>query len=495
MVNDLIGTAIAEAILNAAWQGILLAAAAECIDRLLGGRWVRTILTLWGLVMVSSVALPILHLIAAVFAGGDAAPTAPLPAPVSEIGPEQASITMGAGVAEWVTAGVFVVVVLGCIRALSVFRSLPRLRALKAGARELPAPLRDVLDPLVERYGKRGVRLGISDEVYSPCTLGYRRPVVLLPASLVGALGEEDWRRVVLHELAHVRRGDDLARLAQRLLERGLFYLPAVTWAARRLDLAREIACDAFVVAVGGSSRSYAASLTRLATAARAARQPLALAAVSGSGQLARRVRLLLSTAAGSTGSRFAPLAVPLPAAIAAIAIGFGPEIALEGATAAQYLATRIEPVRAVIHAPAPAGAATPAAEPIAVASEEDPRALAALTSGAQQLASETEPAAGEVVPVPSLALACADCTALPRTEPVTIPRAARREWSGQRAPVVPSGEGWKGSRPPLQVSISGGPTLRSVGRRVELALPGAGNAGQLRPGWMRARWGAVVGW
>ena len=56
----------------------------------------------------------------------------------------------------------------------------------------------------------------VSERVAMPCTSGWRRPVIILPES---ALDWDDERRemVLLHELAHIRRGDIMWHLIAQL--------------------------------------------------------------------------------------------------------------------------------------------------------------------------------------------------------------------------------------------------------------------------------------
>ena len=73
---------------------------------------------------------------------------------------------------------------------------------------------------------------------------GLRRPRVLLAASLVEGLPEQQLAAVVEHERAHARRRDPLARLAARVLS--FAHLPGVRRALlQELAIASEQACDA----------------------------------------------------------------------------------------------------------------------------------------------------------------------------------------------------------------------------------------------------------
>jgi hypothetical protein len=126
--------------------------------------------------------------------------------------------------------------------------------------------------------------------------VGIHRPVILLPDHLLDQLSEEELSQILVHEMAHLRRGDDWTNLAQKLIEAVLFFHPAVWWIGRLLNLEREIACDDWVVSLTGKARPYAACLTHLVELNLSARSPqLAHGAAGRKWQITRRVEALLS--------------------------------------------------------------------------------------------------------------------------------------------------------------------------------------------------------
>jgi beta-lactamase regulating signal transducer with metallopeptidase domain len=103
----------------------------------------------------------------------------------------------------------------------------------------------------------------------SPFVCGLMSPVLVLPEGLADALEPGELRQVLLHELAHVKRGDlfwDWFPAIARML---FFFHPVAHWAAGRILLERELACDQ--TAMNLSSRdaaSYASMLVRVASIA-----------------------------------------------------------------------------------------------------------------------------------------------------------------------------------------------------------------------------------
>ena len=95
---------------------------------------------------------------------------------------------------------------------------------------------------------------------------GRRRsaPVVLVPTDW-GDWPEPHRRACLLHELAHLARYDDWAKLAQELLRAPFFFHPSVRWLLARLDRERELLCDEAAVALGSDPVAYARLLLDLA--------------------------------------------------------------------------------------------------------------------------------------------------------------------------------------------------------------------------------------
>ena len=135
------------------------------------------------------------------------------------------------------------------------------------------------------------VALGVSDCIATPILVGIVRPLILLPASTLAGLSTAQLEMILLHELAHVRRWDNLVNLLQRMVEAVLFFHPAIWWLSNRVRLEREHCCDAIVLVHIGGPQEYAEILVQLALA------PLRLQCVLGTSmaqQLIPRIRHIL---------------------------------------------------------------------------------------------------------------------------------------------------------------------------------------------------------
>ncbi len=93
-----------------------------------------------------------------------------------------------------------------------------------------------------------------------PMTWGYWRPTVLLPVT-ASTWGEPRVRAVLLHELAHIRRGDWLSVLLSQCVCALLWFHPLVWVAARALRCEAEQAADDCVITAGVRPSEYGSEL------------------------------------------------------------------------------------------------------------------------------------------------------------------------------------------------------------------------------------------
>ncbi len=112
-------------------------------------------------------------------------------------------------------------------------------------------------------------RVIVAEMSGSPFVCGLRRPTLVLPRDLLGALDVARWRQVLLHELAHIRRGDLVWGWIPEITKLLYVFHPVAHWVAWQTRLERELACDAVALAFGGLGASaYADTLVEVATLA-----------------------------------------------------------------------------------------------------------------------------------------------------------------------------------------------------------------------------------
>ena len=151
-----------------------------------------------------------------------------------------------------------------------------------------------------------------------PMTCGFLRPAILLP--LDAQTWTEERRRVVLlHELAHVQRGDVAVHMLARLALIPNWWNPLAWFAWREFLKERERAADDLVLATGARASDYAAHLLEVARSMHSS-PALAGAAVG----MARRSQLegrLAAILDSRTNRRSAGRASVVTAVVAAIAL------------------------------------------------------------------------------------------------------------------------------------------------------------------------------
>jgi bla regulator protein BlaR1 len=97
-----------------------------------------------------------------------------------------------------------------------------------------------------------------------PGIFGVFRPVLVWPASISRQLTEAHTESIVVHELCHVRRRDNLTAALHMLVESLFWFHPAVWWLGNRLVEDRERACDEAVVESGREPHVYAESILKV---------------------------------------------------------------------------------------------------------------------------------------------------------------------------------------------------------------------------------------
>jgi len=147
---------------------------------------------------------------------------------------------------------------------------------------------------------RRPVRLLRGLESNMPMAFGWIRPAILIP-STADTWSESRRRAVLLHELAHIARNDCFTQRTAGLAC-GLYWAhPGVWWAARRLRIERELACDDRVLAAGMSAREYAEHLLDLAFTLGGSRAPALAVTMARPRQIEGRILAVLDDARSRT--------------------------------------------------------------------------------------------------------------------------------------------------------------------------------------------------
>ncbi len=300
----------------------------------------------------------------------------------------------------WTTA-------LAIIWAMGALILLARLVVGLTIVQRIAGRARDIVDPdwraAIERSARAtGLRFPVavrfSDEVPVPYTCGLARPIVVLPTS-ANEWSVERRNAVLLHELAHISRGD----LAMNILShtmRAMYWLNPLAWlAAHRLRVEGERACDDAVLRAGAKPSDYADHLLSIVRSVGRPVPKVALAMARSSdfeGRLLAilepgvpRARLGRTRAAGLA-AVFLGALMPLAAMTSAPAVASSVALQAQDVTSAKPFNTAPLPpasstVAALAEAAGDASATVRLAAVNSLGQLQDPAAIAALAKALKE--------------------------------------------------------------------------------------------------------------
>lgn len=175
-------------------------------------------------------------------------------------------------------------------------RNCTRVVQLRRSSRPLQNERLHVL--LREVAGQLGVRrpplLLVTSRTVAPLAIGFGRPAILLPERLLSAISDDELRDVLVHELAHLQRGDQWIAVLQGIA--GGLYWPIVSVHGlnRELQRAREEVCDNAVLA-RRSVIGYGETLLHIAEIlVKPLTTGVAVGIIGGPGELERRIAGLI---------------------------------------------------------------------------------------------------------------------------------------------------------------------------------------------------------
>jgi beta-lactamase regulating signal transducer with metallopeptidase domain len=266
-------------LVNALWQPALIAGIAWVALKISRCNNATTRHAVWSLALVASFIVPFISAMPIVlphYTTSSVAsvqqkhvPTTQFRASHEAVAPPQPSLALTRPsfqvqptVAQIATAA-WLVVVLAILARLLI--SLIYLNRLKHDALPLAVESRNALTRYDRAHkGDRDVRICVSDAITVPVAVGIFDAMILIPSDLVHELDPNDLDRILLHELAHVRRSDDWINLFERVAQALFFFSPGIYWISRQMDLEREVACDDWVLEQSAENVPYARCLARV---------------------------------------------------------------------------------------------------------------------------------------------------------------------------------------------------------------------------------------
>lgn len=185
-------------------------------------------------------------------------------------------------------------------------RSWLRVRAIlkTAAPIDMDLPIRNL-----------GVGAMSSPALLEPAIFGILKPVLLLPNGIADRMTADQFKAVLVHELCHVRRRDNLSTAIYMVAETVFWFYPLVRWIGTRLVEERERACDEEVLRLGNEPVIYAEGIVGVCKSY--LESPLRCASGVTGSDLKRRIRAILD------GGAAAKLTIAKKATLLAAGIAF----------------------------------------------------------------------------------------------------------------------------------------------------------------------------
>src|SRR5277367_568123 len=269
---------VASSFVSGLWQGVVLAAGVGICLRLVPKTTAAVRFAIWTAVFAVLAVLPVVNASWPRASGAMAARGAMVQVDV-----------------RWSFAIAALWLIGSLVRGSKLVMSAVRLRGI--WKRAVPV---EGSDAILSAAGFRGVELCTSRDVDRPSVVGFFSPRILIPEELFERLTTEEFGQIVLHEVGHLRRGDDWINLLQKICLVVIPLNPVLVWIERRLCLERELACDDDVLRLTKAPKAYATCLTNLAEQRLGRRAAaLSLGAWEKRSELARRVHSILRRSEG----------------------------------------------------------------------------------------------------------------------------------------------------------------------------------------------------
>lgn len=140
---------------------------------------------------------------------------------------------------------------------------------------------------------KKPVQIWISENISSLITIGFLKPVILVPLAAINNLNEHQMEAVLLHELVHIKRNDYLLNMITVIIKTIFYYNPFTRNLVSIIEDEREKNCDEWVLQYQYDAYAYSTALLALEKMKIATVQ-LALAASGKKELLLNRIKKIM---------------------------------------------------------------------------------------------------------------------------------------------------------------------------------------------------------
>ena len=154
-----------------------------------------------------------------------------------------------------------------------------------------------ILDAAAKLNIRNSIDIYVSELINSPLTIGFVKPVILVPIASINHLSVSQLEAVLLHELAHIKRYDYILNIFISVIETSLFFNPFTQLISKTIRTERENSCDDWVLQFQYNPAMYAEALLQIAylsvnTASH--KTSLAMNAAKQNGDLLSRVKRMI---------------------------------------------------------------------------------------------------------------------------------------------------------------------------------------------------------
>lgn len=170
---------------------------------------------------------------------------------------------------------------------------------------------------------KREIQVLVSPRFAHAGLWGIRNPVILLPQGATVRLSDEELAAILIHELVHLERRDNLVVLLQRVLTSLLWFYPPTWLIDRKLLEERERSCDEEVLRLTQAPETYASGILKVVGACLEGRMAGA-SSIGGSSFKRRMADILGVEPPRKLGLRGRALAMAFGIGMAVFSAGFG---------------------------------------------------------------------------------------------------------------------------------------------------------------------------
>lgn len=137
----------------------------------------------------------------------------------------------------------------------------------------------------------REVKIWLSEWVTSPVTIGYLKPIILVPVAAINNLTPHQVEAVILHELSHIHRYDYFLNLILSMIRTILYFNPFIKLLVKTIEKEREHSCDEMVLQFQYKPGEYASALLRLE---QTKQRQMVMAAAGKNADLLHRIESIL---------------------------------------------------------------------------------------------------------------------------------------------------------------------------------------------------------